>query len=576
MNVDRIIVREYLESLTEKNELNRIFPILLDAMNFNVLSQPTVYLGLQEYGKDFVAVGQFPGAEKKKYFFELKGGADRHITEENFYGKDGIQDSISQASYNQFVSAYEGYENLPLEIIIVHNGLIDGNVQSTFENFCIRTQATLVNTTISRWDITKLTELFSNHLFGPYLLCDQEASRAFNRVLINLNNSTGVSKDFDYLIDRTLNFTEWTSRKGSIPRKWEMAFESLKLIALIIYTEAKRNNNYDISKRYLNSLTIQFWSWILKNKLENRKAVTKYFKNLFDFHQSVLDEYFSRTLPIAIEFDGLYYPNAGGYEQIGYTNRVHEYVWNLVYSANHTPTDSPEEDESLVKIVWDVITRNSVSSRPLLDIHSLPIIDATLFFISKGRTDLAQQYLLEVMGNIMFSYQTHKRLPDASNNIQNVVKYFATGVKPVYYIDSISPLIAATFEILVVLELEEAFETFRDFILKNEIDLGLFIPHHGKTSNSRDLISDLENDLEEQLFTKSVNDGFQAMIPLLDDNRDPLSYNEYKSRVIQSKDEFTYDYRTDKSGYPGLRDLAHYIHSTPYFPDKWRIFLKKN
>lgn len=573
MNVDRIIVREYLESLTEKNELNKIFAILLDAMNFNVLSQPTVYLGLQEYGKDFVVIGQLPGSVKKKYFFELKGGADRHITEQNFYGKDGIYDSIIQASYNKFVSAYEGYDDLPLEIVIVHNGLIAGNVQSTFEEFCLRTQANLDNTTISRWDITRLTELFSEYLFGPYLLCDEEASRAFNRVLINLE-LPGISRDFDYLIDRSLNFTKWTSNKGSVPRKWQMAFESLKLISLIIYTESKRHNNLDISKRYLAALTLRFWSWILKNKLENRKSILKYFDSILGFHLLALEEYLVRTLPIALEYDGLYYPNAGAYEQVGYTHRVHEYIWHLIFNASNTPITEEDDDEIIVNMVWDVLKRNSVSSRPLLDIHSLSIIDATVFFMSRGRIDLAQQHLQDVMGNIMFGYETHKRLPDASNNIQNVVKYFATGVKPVYYIDSVSPLITVILELSVILELKQSFESFRDFVLENEIDLGLFIPHHGKNSSSKELISDLENDLEEQLFTKSVHDGFQTVVNLLDDSRNPISFEEYRNGLIKCKNEFDYDYRTDKSGYSFLKNLAHYFHSTPYFPDKWRVYLK--
>ena len=38
--------------------------------------------------------------------------------------------------------------------------------------------------------------------------------------------------------------------------------------------------------------------------------------------------------------------------------------------------------------------------------------------------------------------------------------------------------------------------------------------------------------------------------------------------------EFTYEYRTDKAGYSFLRDLAHIYNKTPYFPDKWRIYLQ--
>ena len=134
MDLKYITVKGYLESLTEKNELNRIFPILLESMGFVILSKPTEYIGLPEYGKDIVAVGVDEDGKRKRFYFELKGGNDKNITDSNFYGKDGIQDSITQASYNKYVSAFPQFDKLPLKIIIVHNGIISGSVQATYES----------------------------------------------------------------------------------------------------------------------------------------------------------------------------------------------------------------------------------------------------------------------------------------------------------------------------------------------------------------------------------------------------------------------------------------------------------
>lgn len=58
MNTKPLIVKSYLESLTEESELNRIFPILLTSLNFEILSKPTENKGLQEFGKDIIAVGK--------------------------------------------------------------------------------------------------------------------------------------------------------------------------------------------------------------------------------------------------------------------------------------------------------------------------------------------------------------------------------------------------------------------------------------------------------------------------------------------------------------------------------------
>lgn len=69
MDLKYITVKGYLESLTEKNELNRIFPILLESMGYVILSKPTEYIGLPEYGKDIVAVGVDDDGKKKTFLF---------------------------------------------------------------------------------------------------------------------------------------------------------------------------------------------------------------------------------------------------------------------------------------------------------------------------------------------------------------------------------------------------------------------------------------------------------------------------------------------------------------------------
>ena len=55
--MNQIIVREYLESLTENEELDYLFPILLEAMDFEILTTPKLFKGFSQYGKDIVAVG---------------------------------------------------------------------------------------------------------------------------------------------------------------------------------------------------------------------------------------------------------------------------------------------------------------------------------------------------------------------------------------------------------------------------------------------------------------------------------------------------------------------------------------
>jgi hypothetical protein len=179
------------------------------------------------------------------------------------------------------------------------------------------------------------------------------------------------------------------------------------------------------------------------------------------------------------------------------------------------------------------------------------------------------------MEYIKFGKENHKRLPDAANNIENVIKYIVTREKPIYYQDTTSPLLSVLLEYTVILDMQDEYNELRDFIIKHEIDLGIFVPHHGINSISKHLIEDLENDLEEQMFSRSVNDGYQSGTMLRQLNNINLSFEDYKIKIEGRKNEFNYKYRTDIAGFPYLKDLAHIFFRTPYFPDKWRSFLNQ-
>lgn len=580
MEIKNIIVKEYLESLTEKDELNRIFPLLLEARNFQILTKPTEYIGIQEYGKDIVAVGVDEDGIKKRFYFELKGGKDRDITEDNYYGKDGIQDSITQASYNKFVSAYPRFEHLPLKIVIVHNGIIKGTVQATLESAFVQYSKTLENTGFDRWDISKLTLLFSEYLFSPYLLVNKENTRLFNRVLINLDSYEGVSPDFIELVQSVLDKRPWKTGKKTLPRSWKLTFETIKLLAFVIYTESKEYNNLDIAKRYLSQLILMFWHWILVNKAESDKNVKLYFDKALAFYYSVLVEYFKRILPIAFLKDGLFSEEVGRYEQVGYTMRTFEVVNYFLFFLKmdqHFKTDTKIVD--VRQMIIKLVNSNNVSSRPLLDIHSLCIVELLLYFIDQNDQKSSQVYVNNILNNLRWGKDSYDRMPDANNNIENVIRLIVTGEKSVYYSDSTSPLLAVLFEFIAILNLEQEYYSYRDFVLKNNIDLGLFVPHHGINSTSIDLKADKKSDLEELLFSKSFDEGYQSELRLTNTDfekrilDEPLDFENFKKKIKLRKDEFEYHYRTDKSGYPFLRDLAHFFYKTPYFPDKWRALL---
>lgn len=581
MDLKPIIVREYLESLTESHELDALFPMLLESKGHTILSKPKEYKGFPQYGKDIVAVGKDDDGILKRFYYELKGGEDRHITTTNFHKKDdGIVESIREAKYRDFKSSFKNFCKLPLKIILVHNGEIKANITETFMGFIDIEFPKNSNIEFERWGISELTKLFSENLFGVNLLINKRNTKLFNKVLINLNIDDGIQTEFELLLDALLIENIWTDYKRAIPRKWKLIFESLKLISFIIYTESKEHNNLEIAKRYISFVVLRFWFWILKHKLEKDSKILYYFDQVFLFYYRLLDEYFSRTLPIATLKDGLSSETAGRYEQIGYTVRTFDYLFNFTFYLHlNIVFDKNIDKENLKRLLSNILYANNVSARPLIDIHSLTIINVLNLFIFLEDIEAAKKYLIEVCGYIVLRYKDYKILPDANNSISNVIKFTESRIKPIYYSDSTSPLLNVIMEYLVILDIKDRFLFMKEFINDNKIDLGVFVPHLNKHSKSLDLVEEKNLDLDEQLFSKSINDGYQSELKIskvdysnYNLNAD-ITFEEFKEKLSKRKYEYEYDYRTDEAGYSFLRELAHFHFKTPYFPDAWRTML---
>jgi hypothetical protein len=573
MDIKSIIVGDYLESLKESEELDYLFPLFLESQGFVILSKPTESKGLSQYGKDVVAVGcDFDDGIKKRFYFEIKGGEDRDITNSTYTKTDGIRESLIESKDKSFEFTNKEYEKLPLKIVLVHNGEIKESVRATFEGFINKEFPTTGNIEFDRWGLSKLTGLFAEKFFSEFLLTDKDVTRLFNKTLLNLDVEDKVSANFIKLLDVIFDKGTREKHNKTLPRKWKMMFESMRLISFIIYTESKEYNNLNIAKKYLTHLVVRLWYWILKNKLEQNKEVIKYVDKIIDFYLLVMAEYFQRTLPIAYIKDGLCSETGGRYEQVGYTMRTFDYLQYLCWFLRLSPLETHKQ--SIREILVNVLNANKVSSRALLDIHSIPIIEILKILIETGDNESAKNYLSEVLFFIRLGKEKHDRLPDANNSEKNVIKLIATKEKSIYYSDSTSPLLTVLMEFIVILDMQEEYYLTRDFIYKHKIDLGIFIPHHGINSTSKHLIEDKESDLEEQIFSKNFfNDGYQSGITLHKNFDEDLSFDEFKEMMLSQKDEFTYEYRTDKAGFSFLKDLAHIYFNTPYFPDKWKCLL---
>ncbi len=568
MNNNSIFIQEYLSTLKEDSELDYLFPLLLKSMGYKIIRTPKETKGQSQYGKDVIAIGKDENGILYKWYFELKGYADRNITETNFHKKDGILESLREAKYVDYEDfSIPTMQDLPTKIVLVHNGVIKSNFLQTFNGFI---KKELEGYSFERWDIYKLSDLFSTYLFGEYLLVDVESN-----LLLKKAFAFWDIEDYDFKHLKDLIELQFSKSNGTSKRPLKKLFASLGLLNTLIFHYSKENNNLVPAKECSKFLVLKTWHWILENNLQNKKPVVKEFKKLLKGQFEIFDKYFQKTFSIAKIENGLFSEFGAFYEVIGYPLRCFEYLDDLIYYCRlrNTVFESKEIEKLKNKqkdLLIELIDNNSGFNRPLLDNHSIPIVQLLLFFSDKNclrqkDVNFLFGYFEFTISNLRIEKIRHNRQPELHNNIDSVIEFIATENKPNEYFDNSSILLAILLEISLIFNSESLFNKILSFIDK---DLSLQIVS----------IDPNKHNVEQLLFEKNLhNEYFVDCIERVKDGlkllKDEADFIEFKKSVLEKK-EPPISFKTDILGLSCVRYLAHSYFKNEILPEEWRELIK--
>jgi hypothetical protein len=565
MGSNNILVKEYLESLKEDKELDYLFPILLNLMGFKIVTTAKESKGQPQYGKDLVAIGKDENGLKKRFYFELKGHCDKDITQTSFLAPDGIRESILESKITSFNdSSVPGFNALPVQIVVVHNGVLKSNTRRTFEDFISKE---FPNGGFERWDIYRLTDLFGDHLFSEYLFTDDETIRLFKRTLVLLNAQDYQFQDFKQLVQLQIN--KIAKVEG---RAFKKFFATMNLLCVVIIHYSKENNNLAPARECVTYLLLNVWSWILKNKIQAKEAVKREFRKLLTIHFDLLTDYFKKTAVVFEQQDGLFSEKGGLFEEIGYPVRCFDFLSYLIYYFEariaYPRFDGACPDNKLFQLLnhqlehlIQLLNNNKGCCRPLIDNHSIPIISVCLYILKYANyindpNNVIKNYVSETLNHILIIKRIGKRFPEMHNNIEALTELVATTERPHDYDDSSSLLITMLFELIAVCDAEDIYDHFKGSFSK-EINL--------QTAHS-----EMETaELEPLLFNKSI---YREMY-VETDIKLPESFEEFKNKLRQLSEDKRI-YLTDLAGFDFLRILANNYYKNEFFVEEWRKYLQ--
>lgn len=568
MNSNSIIVQEYLSSLKEDKELDYLFPKLLNLMGYRIVQTAKESKGQSQYGKDIVAVGKDDKGKLYRWYFELKGYADKDISDKNYSVPDGIRESIIEAKDTAFSdSTIVGFNSLPIKIVLVHNGVLKTNIRPTFEGFISRE---FKSEEFERWDIYHLTNLFSQFLFSEYLLSDEQSNRLLKKSLVFLDVSDYNYSDFKELVN--LQFEKVDEIKG---RAFTKLFATLAILQTIIFHYSQENNNLVPAKECSKYLILHTWAWVLRKKLENKERIKKEMRNLLEIQFLIFKKFFQKTYSIARIKNGLYFERSGLYEEVGYPLRCFNYLDDAIYFCRLLNFRLSNQFIRLKifnkqkDLLIDLIENNSGFFRPILDNHSIPIMQLFLFFANENLREkdvnFISSYIFKVINRVCLNKLKYSVFPDLYSRIDLTVEAVATKDKPEDYVDKSSILVAVLLELTAVFNSKEMFEELLKF---TDSDLSLQIPN----------INHKDYDFEQLLFERNLHDEYHVesidKLPMsFKPLKDELDFELFKESILKKRKSLI-EYKTDKNGFGFLRYLAHSFYKNEILPEEWRIYIK--
>jgi hypothetical protein len=259
----KLIVREYLASLRERDELDALLPDLLSQMGLDVFAKPS--RGALEYGVDIAAYGRIGNGPAKVYLFSVKSGdIDRHCWETS--GEQALRTSL-----NSILDSYipcrlpPQYKDDPIEICICFGGSIKTNVRQDITGY-LKRNAT-ANISFSEWGGDRLAIFIEEYFLREDLLRDQ------NRTLLRKSIAMLDDPEVSYFHFREL-IRQLSEHEGQSSGSVLTAIRQLYLSLWILYAWCREADNLESAYRCGELVLLNAWE-TGKGHFEKRDKCSK-------------------------------------------------------------------------------------------------------------------------------------------------------------------------------------------------------------------------------------------------------------------------------------------------------------
>ena len=414
----KLIIKQYLASLKERDELEVILPDLLSEMGLNVFSRPG--RGTCQDGVDVAAVGSLNGNEEKVYLFSIKAG---DLTRKDW---DGDEIQSLRPSLNEILDSYipnrlpDEHKGKNIIICLCFGGDIKEQVRLKVEGYIKQNKKDQIS--FEEWNGDKLASLILSNFLQEDLL-PPNAQSQLRKALALLDEPEASYRHFSLLLK---SLTDLDTKEDKVRLT---IIRQITICLWILFAWSRDADNLEAA--YLASEISLLYTWNIAKesyykKLKISDEIQKTFLSVLNLYFQVSSEFIeTRILPfvskrhalsIAIHPSCSLDVNLKLFDILG--RLALQGIWRHWWLNNIPGQAESQVDEMKNTIInISISLKQLITSNPALcsPVKDDQVIDISLAFlllmIDTNNSRDVQTWLWEILDRSAFSYRSNGQYP---------------------------------------------------------------------------------------------------------------------------------------------------------------------
>lgn len=444
----RLIIKEYLAKLREKDELDVLLCDLLLAQEYITDNVPKT--GNRQYGVDI----QVHNAKELVLCVVKQGNINRSVW-------DGNENSV-RGSLNEIKDVYlrmlsKAQLKKRIRIVVVTNGFLDEAVRPNWESYVEQNQEwNRKKIEIEFWNIDKLVDDIWKYLLNEFLF-DKNMQSLLRKGLYFVTEPDYKNLYFENIIDSYMERLEYTIMQK---KQFQKEMSSLLLSTQMIVKYAVESDVNKIGIRVNEYLIIKYWKFLFENNLFEKQRYIEWLLRFNKCYEDSCKAYFHAVNiccsgECEIPSYNMLEQKVLLYEMLGYLASYAFYEIEYAYLDGKKITDT----------IIHVINKNMQFYSPLYD-GDIGIINIILRLLQKQkRYEDMKKLVCQICYQLIENFRFNEKYPTPLDDFRDAANIEFGNQHEEY---RVSGMWAMLLEWIAILEERELYEHIQNF-LQNDL-----------------------------------------------------------------------------------------------------------